>query len=174
MSPQLLVASVALFVVAAVMLAESRLSRANERWLRGRGAIEPPDDVYRQMQWAYPAGFVLMAVEGALAGPSPGAATLAGGVLFVAAKALKFWAIRSLGRRWTFRVLVLPDSPLVSRGPYAFVRHPNYLAVVGELLGVALLVGARVTGPGATALFGWLLWNRIKVEEHALRHPPCT
>lgn len=174
MPPQFFVALVTVLVVAAAMLAEARLSGAHERWLRARGAVEPPDDVYRRMQWAYPASFAVMAVEGGLFGPAPGAATVAGCVLFLAAKALKFWAMRSLGRRWIFRVLVLPGAPLVVNGPYAFVRHPNYIAVVGELAGVALLVGARVMGPLAAALFGWLLWRRIQVEDAALRHPPCT
>jgi methyltransferase len=80
----------------------------------------------------------------------------------------------SLGRRWTFRVLVLPAAPLVTTGPYAFVRHPNYIAVVGELVGVALLTGARVTGPLVTILFALLMRARIRVEEDALRRPPCA
>jgi methyltransferase len=69
-------------------------------------------------------------------------------------------------------VLVLSGAPLVTQGPYAFVRHPNYIAVVGELLGMALLVGARVTGPLASVLFSLLLARRIRVEDRALRHPP--
>lgn len=156
------------------MLVEARVSASNERWLRLQGAVEPAHDVYRTMQWAYPCAFVVMAMEGAVYGPPPGVTTLAGAVLFGAAKALKCWAIASLGRRWTFRVLVLPGVPLVADGPYAHVRHPNYIAVVGELIGIALLVGARVSGPLATILFGLLVRGRIRVEEEALRHPPCT
>src|SRR5690606_27947037 len=109
--------------------------------------VEPPGDVYRTMQWAYPLAFVAMAIEGALFGPAPGASTLAGAAVFVLGKALKVWAIVSLGRRWTFRVLVLPGAPLVAHGPYAFLNHPNYVGVAGELAGMALLVGARVSGP---------------------------
>ena len=168
------VAAGSLVVVIAIMLVETRYSRRNEAALRLRGAAEPPDDVYRTMQWAYPLAFVAMAAEGALAGPEPGAATVAGAATLVAAKALKYWAIASLGQRWTFRVLILPGAPLVATGPYAFLRHPNYVAVVGELAGMALLVGARVTGPLGTLLFGWLMWQRIRVEDGALRHPPCT
>ena len=61
---------------------------------------------------------------------------VSGLVVFVVAKALKLWAIRSLGERWTFRVFVLPGSRLVTDGPYRWVRHPNYIAVVGELVGL--------------------------------------
>lgn len=151
-----------------VMLGELLVSRANEHRLREIGAVEPPGDVYRAMAWAYPFGFVAMGIEGALSGPQPGAMTVAGAIVFLAAKALKFWAIASLGPRWTFRVLVLPRAPLVTTGPYAWLRHPNYVAVIGELVGFAILVGAVGTGIVSLAGFGALLWRRIAVEEQAL------
>jgi methyltransferase len=110
-----------------------------------------------------------MAIEGALFAPSPGLVTLAGAVLFGAAKGLKLWAIASLGTRWTFRVLVLPDAPLITRGPYAWLRHPNYLGVVGELVGMAMVTGARLTGPLAVLFFATLLRRRVSVEERALK-----
>ena len=174
MSPPAAVVAISVAAVLLMMLAEMQLSRYNERRLRARGAVEPEDDVYRTMAWAYPGLFVLMAVEGALVGPAPGAATLAGAALLGASKALKFWAIATLGTRWTFRVLVPPGSALVTKGPYAWLRHPNYVAVMGELASMALLVGARVSGPVAMLLFGVLIRQRIRVEESALRHPPCS
>jgi len=70
--------------------------------------------------------------------------------------------------RWTFRVLVLPGSPLVASGPYRWLRHPNYLAVIGELAGVAATVWAPITGVVAGLGFGWLIRRRIRVEEQAL------
>ncbi len=169
----LAVSAVSLAVMLAIMLLEQQRSLANERALLARGAVEPADDVYPIMRWTYPAAFVVMAIEGAMFGPSPGLTTVIGVAVLVAAKALKFWAIGSLGPRWTFRVLVPSDAPLVSHGPYAFLNHPNYVAVVGELIGFAIVVGARVTGPIATIVFGLLLRSRIQVENNALRHPPC-
>jgi methyltransferase len=151
-----------------LMLAEMLVSRANERELRARGALEAPGDVYRTMAWAYPLAFVAPGLEGAWLGTSPGWTTIAGAALFVTSKALKFWAISALGTRWTFRVLVLPGAPLVTRGPYRWLRHPNYVAVVGEIVAFAVLVGAPVTGACALAGFGFLLWRRIGVEEQAL------
>lgn len=174
MSPQLAISAISVGAVLLMMLAEMQLSRYNERVLRARGAVEPPDDVYRTMAWVYPGSFVVMALEGAFFGPPAGVTTLAGATLLGVSKALKFWAIASLGTRWTFRVLVPPGAPLVSRGPYAYLRHPNYVAVMGELASMALLVGARVSGPAAMLLFGALIRHRIKVEETALRHPPCS
>jgi methyltransferase len=168
MRPQLIIAGASLAAVMLMMLAEWQLARFNERVLRLRGAVEPEDDVYRTMAWVYPASFVAMAAEGALLGPPPGRATLAGAAIFGLAKVLKFWAIASLGTRWTFRVLVLPEVPLVSRGPYAWLRHPNYVAVLGELGGAALLMGARMTGVVGLVGFALLLRRRITVEERAL------
>lgn len=168
----LVVSLAALALMLLVMLAEQQRSLRNERTLLERGAVEPAEDVYPMMRWTYPVAFVVMAVEGALIGPAPGVTTVVGVVVLVLAKALKFWAIRSLGPRWTFRVLVPPDASRVSHGPYAWMNHPNYVAVVGELIGFAMVAGARLTGPIATTVFGLLLRQRIRVENAALRHPP--
>ena len=162
-----------LLAVLIMMLGESLISRRHEQQLLRGGAVEPPDDVYSTMRWAYPGAFVAMAMEGTLFGPFPTPIVLAGALLLGAAKALKWWAMASLGTRWTFRVLILPGAALVSRGPYAVLRHPNYVAVVGELLSMALLVGAAVSGPIAVLLFGLLLLQRIRVEDRALRSPPA-
>jgi len=155
-------------VVVALMIAEAILSRRHERALRTRGAREPESDVYRLMRIAYPVCFLAMAAEGWLRGPAGPAAMPAGVVLFVISKALKYWAIAALGERWTFKVLVPPDAPLVRSGPYAFMRHPNYLAVAGELAAVAIMMGARVGGPTALIGFAALMLRRIQVEERAL------
>jgi methyltransferase len=159
-----------LLVVMIMMLGESLVSRSHERTLREHGAVEPPGDVYATMRWAYPAAFITMAGEGTLFGSPPTNVALSGAVLMAAAKALKWWAMASLGVRWTFRVLIVPGAPLVAHGPYAIWHHPNYIAVVGELIAMALLVGARVSGPMATLLFSWLIWRRMRVEDRALRY----
>jgi methyltransferase len=163
-----------LLAVMLMMLAEAIVSRSHERTLRAQGAIEPSGDVYATMQWAYPGAFVLMAVEGVVAGPPATLISATGVILMAASKALKWWAMSSLGVRWTFRVLIVPGAPLVTRGPYAFWRHPNYIAVVGEFLAMALMANARLTGPVTTLLFSWLMWQRIRVEERALRYPTCS
>ena len=156
------------------MLVEWSISMRNERRLRQAGAIEPAEDVYSTMQWAYPAAFVVMALEGAVFGSGSRVTTLVGVLLMTVSKALKFWAIASLGWRWTFRVLVVPGAPLVGHGPYAVLRHPNYVAVIGELVSMAVLVNAWVTGPLATVFFSLLLRSRISIENRALRHPACS
>jgi methyltransferase len=150
------------------MLFENRRSMANERALRASGAIEPSDDVYPFMQVAYPAGFVAMVIEGWMRGAVPGALTIAGAAIFSGAKALKYWTIATLGRRWSFRVLVPPGSTRILLGPYRVMRHPNYVGVVGEIVGFAFLARAPIAGALAAAIFGGLLLARIRVEERAL------
>ena len=151
-----------------IMAGEAVLSSFNERLLRARGAIEPEGDVIGSMRWAYPGAFVLMGIEGALTGPAPPNVLLGGLALFGFAKALKIWAISSLGTRWSYRVLVVPGEPLVTAGPYRFIAHPNYLAVAGEITSVAAIVWAPLTGVLATIGFGWLMIARIRIEDRAL------
>jgi methyltransferase len=92
-----------------------------------------------------------------------------GVVLFAASKWLKYWAIRSLGVAWTFRVFVVPGRPLVTSGPYRYVAHPNYIAVIGEFVGAAMMFRAATSGPVMCALFGVALWARVRFETRVLR-----
>ena len=155
-------------VIFGFMAIEARRAALNERMQRAAGGIEPPGDVYSLMRLAYPSAFVAMIVEGAVRGGAPAIVAVFGIAVFAAAKALKWWAILTLGRAWTFRVIVIPRRRRITVGPYRFLNHPNYVAVVGELLGAALMCGAVLTGPAATAFFLVLMLKRIAVENRAL------
>src|SRR5262245_39168731 len=115
--PGLAIALITLIAALLVMAGEALLAAFNERVLLTRGAREAPGDVYGTMRWAYPACFIAMAIEGAWTGPSAPSVLLGGLAIFGFAKALKAWAITTLGPRWTFRVIVQPDRPLVTAGP---------------------------------------------------------
>jgi methyltransferase len=155
-------------VVSTFMIIESRRAATNERVQRSRGGVEPPGDVYALMQIVYPAIFVAMLAEGAWRGATIGGEWFfAGLTIFAAAKLLKWWAIATLGPFWTFRVIVVPGSASVAAGPYRIMRHPNYVAVVGEIIGVAMMTGAQLSGPIALVVFGTLLLRRIAVENRA-------
>ena len=152
----------------APMLFEAALSRRNERQRREMGAAEPHDDVYWLMQVVYPGAFLAMLFEGWRRGAVVDVHVAAGFALFVGAKLLKYWTILTLGVRWTFRVLVPPGSTRVLVGPYRLLRHPNYLAVMGEIVGAAAIAHAPVAGTLAAVGFGALILLRIRVEERAL------
>jgi methyltransferase len=163
--------SFAIFVVVfAPMAIEATRAAGNERVQRARGGIEPPDDVYPLMRVAYPGAFLLMIAEGLARSGAPPYLFAFGAAVFILAKALKWWAIATLGRAWTFRVIVVPGDPRVVHGPYRLMRHPNYAAVVGELVGTALMTGGVIAGVAGTTLFALLLRKRIAVEERMLHH----
>ncbi len=155
-------------VVFGLLVVEARRAALNERQQRARGGIEPRGDVYRWMQLAYPGAFAAMIVEGALSELPARGVMLFGLACLVGGKVLKWWAIIALGPCWTFRVIVVPGDMPVRSGPYRFLAHPNYAGVVGELVGVGLLSGARITGPLAMVVFGALMARRVAVENRAL------
>ena len=150
------------------MLFELWLSQRNERELRAMGAVEPEGDVYLVMQVAYPLIFLAILAAAWLRPVPVDTLVAAGFAIFIGAKLLKYWAILSLGVRWTFRVLVPPGSTPLTLGPYRLLRHPNYGAVMGEIAGAATIAHAPVVGAVSLAVFGTLILLRIRIEERAL------
>jgi methyltransferase len=88
--------------------------------------------------------------------------------LVVAAQALRWWCIRTLGPRWNTRIVVVPGLPLVRRGPYRLLDHPNYVAVVVEGIALPLVHTAWVTALVFTVLNLPLLRVRVRAEEAAM------
>lgn len=156
-------------LVAAQRLAELAVSKRNERRLRERGAVEAGRGHYPWMVALHTAFLLSCLAEVWLVGrpwvPALAAAALA---VLVAASALRFWTLRTLGSRWTTRVLVLPGEPPVVGGPYRHLRHPNYLAVVLEIAALPLVHTAWLTAVVFSAANGLLLAVRIRAEEAAL------
>jgi methyltransferase len=88
--------------------------------------------------------------------------------LVLASQALRWWCIASLGRQWNTRVIVVPGLSRISSGPYRWLPHPNYVAVVVEGVALPLVHTAWVTAVAFTVLNAWLLTVRIRCEEEAL------
>ena len=89
-------------------------------------------------------------------------------VLFALLQAARLWVIASLGRYWTTRIITVPGAPLVRRGPYRWIKHPNYLVVAAEIAVLPLAFGAWEIALVFSALNALLLYHRIRVEEAAL------
>ncbi len=88
--------------------------------------------------------------------------------VLLGAQALRYWAVVSLGPAWNVRVIVVPGDPPIRGGPYRFVRHPNYLAVLVEGIALPLIHTAWLTAVVMTVLNAILLRARIRCEEAAL------
>lgn len=156
-------------LIAAERVVELMFSRRNLTWALERGGIEAGQGHFRVMTSMHAVFLPACALEVWLLDrpfiPWLGIPMLA---LVIGAQVLRYWAIASLGRRWNVRVVVLPDVPVVTAGPYRFIRHPNYLAVVVELFALPLVHTAWLTALVFTLLNLPLLAVRIRAEEEAL------
>ncbi|GAA1256455.1 isoprenylcysteine carboxylmethyltransferase family protein [Kitasatospora nipponensis] len=166
---------VLVLLVAAERLAELITARRNAAWSRRRGAVEYGRGHYPAMVLLHTALLAGCLAEPALADrpflPALGWPMLA---LALAAQALRWWCIGTLGPRWNTRVLVVPGLSLVATGPYRLLRHPNYLAVVVEGAALPLVHCAWLTATGFTLLNLPLLAVRLRCENAALRTAPTA
>jgi methyltransferase len=89
--------------------------------------------------------------------------------IVIAANALRWWCIATLGESWTARVIVVPERPLVRKGPYRWFEHPNYAAVIIEGAALPLVGSAWITAAVFTIANAILLTVRIRCEVRALR-----
>ena len=158
---------------AAVAIVERLYARRNERRLLREGAEEVAPWIFRLMVPVYVAIFPAAVAEHVLTTRRPPLALAAVMVvLFLLAKGLKTWAILSLGDLWTMRVILPRPLRVVTRGPYRYLRHPNYVAVVLETTALPLAGGAFVTAAAGGLRFLALLWARVRTEEAALLARP--
>ena len=88
--------------------------------------------------------------------------------VFVLLQGLRIWVLATLGERWTTRIIVLPEAPLVARGPYRWLRHPNYVVVVGEIAVLPLAFGLVWVAVAFSLLNAAVLAIRIRAEGRAL------
>jgi methyltransferase len=145
-------------------LGELALARRNTRRLLARGAVEVGADHYPiivglhaawlaglwALSWSRPVVWPWLAVYAVL-------------------QALRAWTLWSLGEHWTTRIIVLPGAPLVRRGPYRFIPHPNYVVVVAEIAVLPLVFDMPTYALVFSALNASILWVRIRLENAALR-----
>lgn len=151
-------------LVAVQRLAELAWSRRNERRLRARGAVEHDRQGYPAMVALHVAWLTAMVAETSWAPLASRRWRRLALVGLLAAQPLRYWAIASLGDRWTTRVLVPPGEAPVETGPYRFLTHPNYVAVAVEIAAVPLTIGAWRTAVVASGLDALVLRRRIAVE----------
>jgi methyltransferase len=158
----LLIAAVALERVAELVV-----SQRNLRWSRDHGGIEFGTGHYPVMVVLHTALLVGCLLEAAHRDflPALGWSMV---VVVVGAQGLRWWCIRTLGRQWNTRVVIVPDAGRITGGPYRFLSHPNYVAVVVEGVALPLVHSAWITALAFSVLNAALLRTRISVENAAL------
>ena len=161
--------TVVVVLVGLERLAELVVSNRNAAWSFERGGRETGQGHYPFMVVLHSGLLAGMLVEAWVRRPDvPAALAWSMLALAVASQALRWWCITTLGHRWNTRVLVVPGLAPVTGGPYRYLRHPNYVAVVLELAAVPLLHGAWVTALVFSLANALLLRVRIRAEESAL------
>jgi methyltransferase len=157
-------AIVLLAFVTAQRLAELVYARRNEARLRARGAVEYAPEHYWlivALHTAWIVGLWLVATDR----PANPIWLL----LFVVLQVLRLWVLATLKDRWTTRIIVLPEAPLVSSGPYRFIRHPNYAIVAAEIFVLPIVFGLYAYAVAFSLLNALILGIRIRAEERALQ-----
>ena len=149
---------------------ELRTARSNERWAREQGAREYGREHYPLFFALHGAWLAALLAEGSRGKRGEQRVSVPWLLVWLVAQPVRYWVIRTLGRYWNTRVLIVPGGRRVTGGPFRFTRHPNYLIVALEMLGAPLAVRAPATAAVFTVLnAALLLLVRIPAEERALR-----
>ena len=167
----------ALFVVA---LAATGLMRLGEVVVSVRRMRERPDDVIAE-PWLFPWMVVLhtglvfapLAEVVLLDRPVLPWLTTVALVVLGLATALRVWTLSTIGYAWNVRVVEPPADRIATTGPYAWIRHPNYLVVIAEIAALPLLHDAWISALALSALNGLVLYHRIRTEEAVLARNPA-
>ncbi len=158
-------------IVVVQRLSELMLANRNYRWAMRHGGREHGAGHYWLFVVLHSLWLVCMVVESLLLQPPVPTWWPLGLVLIMAAQVLRYWAITSLGRYWNTRIIVYDQMTRVQSGPYRYLRHPNYVAVVLEIAVIPMLVGAWYTALLFTIANGaLLLCIRIPAEERVLKN----
>lgn len=164
--------AVALWVILTVILvqriAELLHSAHNAKVLRAMGAAESGAGHYPLLVAVHVGFLVMLPLEVLVAGTGPDSFWPLWLGLWVGAQLLRYCAVRALGVRWNVRIWTLPGALPIRSGPYRFLRHPNYVAVIVELMAAPLLFGAWRTAIVVAVLNAIALAIRIPAEEHAM------
>ncbi len=149
-------------------LAELAIAKRNEKVIRAKGAVEFDSSSYKFLVAMHFAFFISLILEKVFLERNLNSLWTLFATLFVLAQFLRYWAISSLGVYWNTRVLVVPNSKLVSSGPYKYLRHPNYVAVITEIAVIPLIFSCYITAVFFSIINLILLRRRVNIEEEAL------
>ncbi|PLS03554.1 isoprenylcysteine carboxyl methyltransferase family protein [Neobacillus cucumis] len=145
------------------------VAKSNEKWMKQQGAVEFGEKHYKYMVLLHSMFFVSLLVETFVLKRGTSSLWPLFISLFCFAQMLRIWVIISLGRFWNTKILVLANAKIVRRGPYRFLKHPNYLVVAIEMAAIPMLFSSYYTAIIFTGLNILMLMIRIPIEEKALK-----
>jgi methyltransferase len=148
---------------------ELYIAKGNEKWMKQQGAIEFGEKHYKYMVLLHVLFFIFLSAETLMGKRGISSFWPVYLSIFCLAQLVRIWVITSLGKFWNTKILVLANTKVVKKGPYRFLRHPNYLVVAIELFAVPLLFNSYYTSILFTILNIIMLNVRIPTEENALK-----
>jgi len=155
-------------IIALIILAqrgaEEVYSARNTRALIAEGATEAgrsyyPVVVTTHLAWIASLFFLI---------PASATASYFLAAAYIALQGVRYWVIATLGRFWTHRIFTLEDAPITRRGPYKYLRHPNYAVTIAETFLLPAVFGAVALGIIMGAIWTAVLAYKIKLEDEAL------
>lgn len=149
-------------------LYELKIAKRNERWMKERGAIEFGQEHYKWFIILHTLFFVVLIGEVMYLAKQIEHVSYFFLLLFIATQAGRIWCILSLGQFWNTKVIILPKVALIKKGPYKYVKHPNYIIVALELFIIPFIFGAYITAYLFPFLHLLLLFIRVPTENRAL------
>lgn len=149
---------------------ELLLAKRNEQIVKSRGALEFDTEGYKYIVATHVAFFISLVLEKFLLRRELNRLWVLFLLIFLLAQVLRYWAISSLGVYWNTKVLIVPDSLRSTKGPYRYVKHPNYAAVVAEIAVIPLIFSCYLTSIFFSIINVILIRRRIGIEENALEH----
>lgn len=159
-----------LFITLVILqrIVELRIAKKNEKWMKANGGFEIGQKHYKYIVLVHVMFFISLIFEVTVLDKSVSSLWLLFLLFFTLAQALRVWSLLSLGRFWNTKIIIVPNVNIISKGPYKFIRHPNYLVVVIELLVIPLIFNAFWTAILFSVLNMIVLSIRIPAEEQAL------
>lgn len=157
------------FLVILQRITEVYIAKRNEKWLLAQGAYEVGASHYPYMITLHISFFLFLLIEVSTNTNSLSPLFPLLFSLFIIVQALRLWCLQALGPFWNTKIIILPGTEVVQKGPYSFMRHPNYVVVCLEILLLPIMFQAYFTAFCFTLLNITMLSVRIPIEEKALR-----
>ncbi len=156
-------------IVALQRISELILSNKNEHYLKSQDAVEYDREGYKYIVIMHNLFFVSLILEFIFVKRELSQFWHILLIIFICTQILRYWAIFTLGKRWNTKILVLPNSDLIQSGPYKYLKHPNYTAVIIEIAVIPLLFSCYYTAIIFSILNLIVLKRRVRIEEESLK-----